>query len=490
MKRFNSRFCGTTLAFATAAMLMACGGGGGASESNNADTSSNSNTSTSTSTSTSIGVTPVPVAQASSNYIGPITGFGSVIVNGVRFSTVGASMKDDDGQSVNLSDLKLGMTVHIKGDADDVTRLGTASQLELVHGNRGNITAVNSAAGTLTLLGQTIKTNSGTAYHGTGGLTSLSVGQVVEVYGVRQADGTLLATLVEVKAALGSVSIVGNVSNLGASTFQVGTQTINFSTASVSGVLTVGKRVKVRASAGVQGGVLTASSVDVEAASSVNGAVLMSGARLKIKGVAASAPVNGVLTVSGTQVDVSKALVKGGGAILAGQFIEVYGNWDGSVLQATQVELEGYYASQSGGENELYGTVTSVNGNLVVVNGVTIDLSKAGLSQGSLAQIAVGRYIEIKGTLTGNAVLATWVEIKTNSTASGLSYEQYGIVSAFVSIANFKVKGLTVDASNARFEHGNAQSLGNGVYVEIEGAQNDAGVFIARKIEIKTGGRD
>lgn len=60
-----------TLAASGALLLAACGGGGGGEP---------------------------PRAQASSFTSGAITGFGSVIVNGVRFDDAAAELVDEDGQ--------------------------------------------------------------------------------------------------------------------------------------------------------------------------------------------------------------------------------------------------------------------------------------------------------------------------------------------------------------------------------------------------------
>ncbi|MFZ3084515.1 DUF5666 domain-containing protein [Rhodoferax ferrireducens] len=516
----------TVMTLASAVMLTACGGGGGS-------TSAADNTS-------------APAAAAV--YAGPITGFGSVIVNGVRFSSVGATLQDDDGQDINLDQLKLGMTVRVSGTADDSTQLGTASQLALVHGIRGTVTNVNASANTLTLLGQTVNTNTATAYQGVSGLAGLTAGQSVEVYGALQADGSLLATLIQLKTtALTTLSLNGVVGNLSATSFKMGSLTVNYSTAVVTGVLGDGKRVKIKAAASnfdAVNNVLTASTVKVEEASSVYGAAVTAGAWLKIRGIADAAPINGVLKVSGTPVNVSQAVIKGStcntgstGSITTGQLLEVKGNWDGSVLQATQLEQDGCRASQIGGRNELYGAVSSINGSTVVVNGVSVDLSTATFGHGAtLAQVAVGSYVEIKGNMSGNLLQATKVELKTNGTGStgsststdsshgndnntgsdsshsndnntgsdgshgtdsgtstdsshgtvgDVSYEQYGQVSDFASVASFKLNGLTVDASAARFEHTNAASLANGVYVEIKGTQGSNGVFVATKVDIK-----
>jgi hypothetical protein len=472
----QARLTWSALGIAMAMALVACGGGG-------------SDAASATNNTSNPGTTPI---LASALYAGPISGFGSVIVNGMRFSSVGAELVDDDANLMNLDQLKLGMTLRITGQTDDSTLQGTASKLELVHGNRGQVTKLDVNAGSLTLLGQNVVTNGATAYQGVSGLAALAVGQTVEVYGVLQtdgsalqADGSLLATLIELKTAPASINLNGRIQNVTSTTFQVGTLTVNYSAATVAGILGEGKQVKIKAATGPVGNVLSASSVQVFDAGAIYGAA---GTRLKVKGVADAAPVNGLLTVSGTPVDVTQAAIKGGAAIAAGQFIEVKGNWNGSVLQASEVEMEGYRESQIGGSNELYGTVSSVNGNTAVVNGVTVDLSGAIFSHGSMAQVTVGSYVEIKGNLTkgnltGSVLQATKVELKTGSTASGASYEQYGQVANFVSLASFQLNGVQVDASQARFEHGNA--LANGSYVEIKGYLNAAGVFTATKVEIK-----
>jgi len=452
--------CLTVLTTAAAMIVAACGGGGG-----------------------SVGVSASGAQSAT--YVGPIGGFGSVIVNGMRFSSVGATLQDDDGQSVSLNQLKLGMTVQVVGDADDATQTGTAGQLQLIHGDRGMVTAIDTTAGTLTVLGQTIKTNAATAFLGVSNLAGLSLNQYVEVFGALQADGSILATLVQVKIPT-AISVVGIVTTMGTNTFNIGSLTVNYSNPPTGGTLAVGSRVKVKAAVGsLTGNVLTASTVQVASASSVYGSNLAANTRIKLKGVA-TASVNGVLTVSGTSVNIASAVIRGGVSVTAGNFVEVKGIWDGSVLQATQVELEGYRESQIGGRNELYGSVSSLSGNTVTVNGVSVDLSTATFEHGSLAQVVVGSYVEIKGNLSGGVLTANRVELKSAYAANGVRYEQSGVVTDYVSSSNFKLNGMLVDASTAIFEYGN--TLANGTYVEIKGALNGAGVFVASRVEIKAAG--
>jgi hypothetical protein len=429
--------------------------------------------------------TPTPLGAAAV-YAGPIAGFGSVIVNGMRFSSVGADLVDDDSQAIELQDLAIGMTVRVSGDADDSTQLGTARKLEVVRGTRGAVTAVDQGASTLTLLGQVVRTDTATAFQGLANLAALTVGQMVEVYGATQADGSLLATLVETKAALGGVRLTGVVQglNVPATTFQVGNLTVKYDTAQVTGVLRDGQSVRVRAASEPVSGVLTATSVRSAAVGVIDGSTVSAGTRMKVKGIALAAPVNGQFQISGTTVDLSQAQIKSSGG--AGQVVEVKGLWNGTLLQATDIELEGYRESQLGGRHELYGAISSLNGSMAVVNGVTVDLAPGRFEHGNLAQVVVGSYVEIKGNLAGNVLQAKKVELKSLATASGISYEQFGPVTDFVSGANFRLNGLQVDASGARFEHLGAAGLANAVYLEVKGVQDSRGVFMASKVELKS----
>lgn len=419
-------------------------------------------------------------------YSGPITGFGSVIVNGVRFNTVGATIVDDDNAELGLQDLALGMTVAVDGDANESTLLGKAVKLSMSHGTAGTITAIDKTGLTLTLLGQTVKTNASTFFKGVASLADLQVNDVIEAHGAVQADNSLLATLIEKKTSTFTVRLQGRMSalNPSAKTFQVGSLTVNYSAATVTGALGDGKLIKVKAAQGTVANVLAAVSVKV-AEGGANGLAVAAGAVLKLKGVAESAPVNGLFKVSGTPVDISNAVIEGGGDIVKGQVLKVKGTWDGSVLLATKVERE----NDDDRRNELYGAVSSVSTTgsqtFVTVNGVKVNVTSATFEHGSLALLAVGNYVEIKGFVQGDQLVATRVELKSGSSAEGASHEQFGVIGSFVSASNFQVNGVTVDASHAKFERGSATDLASGVYVELEGAQNGNGVFVAKEVEIK-----
>lgn len=447
----------TTLAVIAAATLVACGGGGGGSAGS---------------------ATAQPAV-----YSGPISGLGSVTVNGVRFSSIGATLSDDDGAGLRSDDLKLGQTVRVSGTSDDATAQGRASAVVVQRGLQGAVAGLNTAGGTFTLLGQLVTTNASTTYEGVAGLAGLADGNTVEVYGAVQPSGGILATRVERKTITG-VSLRGRVAalNTTAKTFTVGSLLVNYAGATVAGTLANGALVKVKAATAPVANTLAASSVklsDDSAAYTSAGA-----ASIKIKGVADAAPVAGKLTVSGTPVDIGNAVLKGGTAVTAGLFLEVKGSWNGTTLVAREVEFEGARDAQVGGRNELYGAVSSFTSvSNFVVNGTTVDAS--AVSGVTPAQLAVGTYVEIKGNVVGNVLKATKIEFKSANPSGGF-IEQSGVVSGFVSVSDFRVNSLRVDASTASFEKGSAANLVNGAFVEIKGTQNASGIFKATKVEFQS----
>jgi hypothetical protein len=451
--------CGPIAALAVALSVVACGGD-----------SSDSSTTT----------TPATVTPTSSVYSGTVSGFGSVIVNRVRFDTVGARTLDDDDAEVRLEDLRIGMLVTVSGSADDSTGRGTATKLTLSHGTTGAITSINFEADTLVLLGQTVTTDASTIYEGAAAFDSLEVGAFIEVYGVLQTNNTVLATLIEVKTAPTGIRLVGRMSalNTAAQTFKVGDITVNYaSPTTVTGTLGDGKRVKIKAAAdALVGNVLTASSVKVNEGAA-NGEIVPPNTYLKLEGVVDSLPdSNGLLTVSGTPVNVSSAT--GAAIITVGKLIEVKGTWDGSVLQATKVEAE----DEGDDHNELYGAVSSVDevAGTVVVQGVTVDVV-SGMNPP--VSLSVGNYVEIKGHVVDGVFVATKIEVKTGEDND---FEDHGVISTTTAGSlTFTVDGMPVDATSATFEHGTSANLTQGAYVEIKGALTN-GVFVATKVEFKS----
>lgn len=135
--------------------LAACGGGGGGSN------------------------TGVGTGGTGSFAVGSISGFGSIIVNGVRYNDNGASVVDDDGNALSSNDLGFGMVVEIRGSVDNDGVNGTAESVASFAELKGPVTAKNAIEGTLTVFGQTVTVTATTVFEGVGGVADIAVGNVV-----------------------------------------------------------------------------------------------------------------------------------------------------------------------------------------------------------------------------------------------------------------------------------------------------------------------
>ncbi|MFO1193798.1 MAG: DUF5666 domain-containing protein, partial [Rhodoferax sp.] len=85
--------------------------------------------------------------------MGPITGFGSIIVNGITYDTQTAAITTSDSPS-----LQLGMTVEVTGTVQAGLTTGTATSVVAAADLRGTIDTLSLAPDQLTVLGTTVST--------------------------------------------------------------------------------------------------------------------------------------------------------------------------------------------------------------------------------------------------------------------------------------------------------------------------------------------
>lgn len=162
--------------------------------------------------------------------MGPIAGFGSIVVNGVRYDESAATVLDEDDAPRSRTELRLGTIVEV--DADDVrdeagVRRAAARRVRVVGALVGPVEAVDAAAGTLRVLGQTVKVGAGTVIDErlAGGLAALGPGRVVEVHALYDtATARHAATRIEPAAAGAAWQVRGQVEavDLGARALRVG----------------------------------------------------------------------------------------------------------------------------------------------------------------------------------------------------------------------------------------------------------------------------
>lgn len=374
-------------------MLAACGGGGGGS-----------------------GVAGASGATAFA--VGPIRGFGSIIVNGVRFDDSGAHIEDDEGRGRGADDLRLGSMVEIEsGKIDDSTGRAKASTIRIGSELIGRVESVSGNS--FVLLGQTVDVTPETVFDdslalGSAGVAALQ-GLVLEVHAQFDAGtGHYVATRIEGASGALSFKIRGTVSalNTTAKTFQIGSAVINYATlasADLPANLANGQVVRVKVKPQQENGQWIATSV-------------RSGERKvddhddgRLVGQVTGFRSATDFDVNGVKVDASAARIDNG-PVKADSRVEVRGKVSAGTLVAERVKvLDGSDDMIRG--VELHGTIGSLNtgAKTFVVRGVTVSYAgSVTYERGSEAQLANNQPVEVKGALAsdGTTLNATLIRFE------------------------------------------------------------------------------
>ena len=357
---------------------------------------------------------------------GTITGFGSVIVNGVHFDDRSAAVRDGDGNARSRDDLRLGMTTDVRGSAVGVDAAGnpasTASSIVFASEIVGPVGASDAAARSLVVLGQTIDVTTGTVFDTSlaGGQAALAVGNVVEIHArLDAATGHYVATRIERRSSVAQYALRGIVSSLDrtARTFSIGTTRIGYASlaaAAVPATLADGRFVRVSlALAPGAGGVWNATRI-------VDGAAaIVDGEQAHIEGRVSAFTSATQFSVNGTPVDASTAQFPNGSAGFAlGRRVEVEGTLVAGVLVARKVEVKSDGGGGGGGgeEYEVSGAIASLDTaakTFVVRNVVVSYAGTVDFRGGTAADLAVGREVEARGMLSadGTRLQATRIDI-------------------------------------------------------------------------------
>ena len=390
----NHRYPSLVLAIpltALALALAACGGGG-----------SGTNTNSSAATN--------QTASEKEFASGTVTGFGSVIVEGVRYDDSSARVQIEVDpaapKAIPVSDLKLGMSVIVK-----VLKAGLADTVVSGSEVLGPITSLTSDG--FVVAGQTVKVStdaaSPTVFDGITSLSDLAVNDRVEVHGTRDTSNNIVASRIERKSPTDLIMtrVVGAVANLDATakTFTIGGLPVTYgattrfvpSTANAT-TLANGQVVVVFSSA----------------------SPTLSGITAKTIGVKTS-------TTTINPDDADKA-------------------WVGGHVRSLDFAAKTFK-----------------------LNGFTVDASTATYSNGTVNDLANARKVRVTGVFAAGILKAATVKFAKSQ--GDAAVQLIGPVSDFVSSSSFKVRGVPVDASGTGivFENGTLANLADGVAINMEG---------------------
>ena len=458
------------LALTVTLILAACGGGGSGGD-------------------------PTPTSR---NLVvqGPITGFGSVVINGIHYETSASTEVeiDDDSTGRSESDLQVGQIVTLRGRVDDD---GTyfADSVSYDAEIKGPISSIDPVAGTFVALGQTVIVTDATVYSGTAGFETLAVNDVVEVSGSRDAGDNLVASFIELEDGPGEAEVHGTISALDttAQTFLIGDLSVDYGDAVLMpSSLVVANDLFVEVEGTLVGGVLVAAKLKQDDDFDDED----EGHDAEVEGLVQSLLPDGFV-VGTTAVRVSGSTDYEGGSLASiqpGVKVEVEGvvAADG-VLDADKVEIE-----TAGTGGSIAGAITAIDaGNqTITVLGITLRLAPSTLVRDdrddaedfAFADLVVGDFIDAGFIETATGLQLTRLEREDGDDESEI---RGALDSADAPGDVLVVAGVTVSVASAQFrDHETSISreaffaaATTGRQIKAQGSYS-AGVLTATEVEL------
>lgn len=351
--------------------------------------------------------------------VGPVSGFGSVFVNGVEFFTDGTPVIGDDG--INQEDqLVVGMILRVDGEWT-TAGLGDAESVEYDDTLRGTMQVITpwdfiSKTATVQILGQIVRIDSQTVVKGTTVETlSNSDGEFVRMSGWRLPTGEFRASYLGIRTlnnsdyfdGLNKVEIEGAISSLSATEFRIGSQLVSYSGATLDGLdpADLDNGVAVEVEGYLSGDTLMAEEIrpddfrryrpgtddDIEFVGPVS---------------VAYNQTTGSFTVNGIPVQVTRETefdgLTGPNDLVQGLLVQVDGEFqaDGSVT-AEEIELREADSELEGGPAEEIDYSLHqfrVGGVLVQITPLTIITDDDDDARLALSDLEIDRELEVEGT--------------------------------------------------------------------------------------------
>ncbi|MEI7536278.1 MAG: DUF5666 domain-containing protein [Comamonadaceae bacterium] len=337
---------------------------------------------------------------------GAISGFGSVIINTIKFDDTLAAVLID-GQSATSADLRLGMVASVQGQRGSDATQGTANSIEVWSIAQGLVSAGRAtpgSSGQFTLSGMTVLTDLNTVFEGSSATHPVLPGQRVAVWGLQ--TGTDARTWSATRVALVSATAV----------VSTGLVSIANSQRSVNGLLlsgdaaralAAGDLVRVRGTLSSTDGSLSVQSVQypsVPATSAQQG-------EAEIEGWVTSVATSGRFNLGSVVVDASQAVFDPASALVAaGSRVEVSGVWQSGVLKSTKVRIQNVQEIETVEINGRIQEFTSLAN--FVVRGQPCDASGLSVvSNGKLTDLKLGVAVKLTGTKAGDVLKVTKLEL-------------------------------------------------------------------------------
>jgi len=493
----NVQFWKFGVFFALATILLSgCGGGGGGSGSDNNPPPP--------------GGGPVggDTRTGRALAIGPITGFGSVIVNGNTYATNASTTFSKDGLSAIQADFTVGQMVLIQGTINDDNTNAVATSVEFNDNVEGPVSSVDSLNKILVVLGQTVQITASTSLDDScpALLDDYVNVAAVEVSGPVLANGAIEATRIECKNAAAELEVTGAVSglNTGTTTFMINALQVNYGAAMMQDFpaagISNGDPVEAKDSDGGglgASGELLATSVEYKG----NQFAQNEGDHIETEGFITRFISATDFDVSGIPVTTTGTTVYEGGA--AGDLgmnlkVEAEGEFNSAgVLVATKIEIKASTAVR------VTGLVDSVTGDTLQILGITIttDTVKtrfedklADVDPFRIGDVNTDDYVEIRGQeFPSGEIFAFLLERDDARTRTELR----GFVAAGgIGRPDLTVLGVTIqtdastvfrDSNHNQFQSVDAfwAAVGEGSLIDVNGAETGPQTLLAEEVALE-----
>jgi cytochrome c-type biogenesis protein CcmE len=432
---------------------------------------------------------------------GPIARFGSVFVDGAEYTT-SATTVTIDGVTASEAALVAGQVATVAGTPASASVAGAAHTLVVTTRLVGPATAVDLAAHTVTVLGQTVQVTGDTSVgEGIAPVepAGLLNGQLLAIDGYRTSTGFRAS---RIDPAIGGVllRIAGRISALDGATqtFHIGATTVSYA----------GVTSGLPATAS-NGAYVIASGATVGATTTLNAQQVLVQPEATAGASATHGVVHGAVTrfasttdfdVAGQAVSTGSATTYDGGsaASLAADIeVEASGTFDASgVLVATAV------AFVPATDFRLVGPVDRIDSTVAtfVVGGITLATNSATRWEDrgpvhartfALATLRTGDWVEVRGATTG-ALAADGRVVERRVTPSLVQLVLEDDVSALAD-PSLTLAGVVVDTRGATFADVHGVTLtrseffavASGHAVRARGSLASGGAFVATAVALR-----
>lgn len=411
-----------------------------------------------------VAVTP-PANTTTVTTNGIISGFGSIVVNGVHYSTDSTTISTDDNQQAAEHELAVGMMVLIEGSIHADGKTGTAKSVKYSAQLEGPVSFVDLANKTLTILGQVVAVDDLTIYEQVS-LNTINVGDVLEVSGYIKAPGQFYASRIERETKQKSpLKIYGIVSELNTTdqTFRCGNLVVSYSSARfedfTQAQLANGQSIKVKASSyDATTNKLLASEIDLEKSSSATTD------KVWLEGVISNYQPDTALMINGqtfllgadTKFEYGQRNQLANGVSIKLQAVPVTNGWKAekiSFSQQAKLKLSGNVSALDLNNNSF-----SIGSTTFVVTPQTLlkDDSNRAVRYFDLKSLVVNDYVEVAAFKNADGVnIALKVE-RENNASTDSTIELKGVPSAIDANGFILFGKNVVTDANTRYESNDA----------------------------------